>query len=100
MCNFRIGQKVVCIDANGKLYPDKPYPKQGGIYTVRAIFFDPIAILLLAEIKNEPLNCCCRCRQRHEPGYQASRFRPLVERKTDISIFVNILDDVRAKEPA
>jgi hypothetical protein len=34
-----------------------------------------------------------------ECSFDGARFRPVEERKTDISIFTKILDDVKTKEP-
>lgn len=90
--SFRIGQKVVCVDARpcpswGNL------PLRGGeIYTVvRACQYDDpfdgsIATLELAEVLSpHPSNL-----------YRASRFRPVVERKTDTGFAV--LEEIRKRE--
>lgn len=93
MSNFRVGQKVVCID---DVWP--PYrhplillrPVHGEVYTIR--FIEPAAYgigVLLEEIRNHPSVFRDGA---GEPGFLARRFRPLIERKTDISIFTEMLN--------
>lgn len=98
MTMFRVGQKVVCVDdaihdewkAPGFVYVGGlDGLKKGEIYTVRAVEFDSIEVaesLVLEEIVRPTLYTLDR------DGFRASRFRPVVERKTDISIFTDILD--------
>lgn len=85
---FKVGQKVVCINAcNGA-----PFDKygagaanglvEGQIYTVLGIRDEFISV--------DKVN---------RNAWYADRFRPLVERKTDISIFTKMLDGVKSKEP-
>lgn len=68
----------------------KSFPQKGGIYTVRGIveYPDDISGLYLVEIRNPPDEEGC------EWQFFASRFRPVVERKTDITVFTEILDRV------
>lgn len=80
---FRVGQKIICINASPFAF-GWPNPwavgeelTDGTIYTVLAVDGDAIQIM---EIKR-PFRW----------GYAASRFRPIVERKTDISIFTRML---------
>lgn len=109
-CNFYIGQKVVCVNNKGNfssiarasLGSDGCVEiKEGEIYTIRDIYYDPFCkddgiVVNLEEVR----------RKIHEGGrelgYHHSRFRPLEKKKTDISIFQSILNDVKAeeKEPA
>lgn len=83
---FRVGQKVVCVD-------NKPHkgcaflgdrPVEGEIYTVRKTgltsWIDGRPGILVAEIRNL-----------HDACFWADRFRPVVEKKTDISIFEAML---------
>jgi hypothetical protein len=90
---FKVGQKVVCVDINGAgRYPGYTYPELKTVYTVRELFNCPRhghLCMLLVEIINE-------ARAGLEPGFGAHRFRPVVDRTTDISIFNRILDDVNA----
>jgi hypothetical protein len=88
---FYVGQKVVCVNAKPRS-PNWPGTKrvvEGAVYTIRAVYFEKrqnATGVLLSEIVNEfaPSIGC-------EPGFLASRFRPVVERKTDISIFTDML---------
>lgn len=79
---FRVGMKCVCVnddrDLQGRLFPFK----KGSIYTVIGIG-----------------NCAPGCTGLHFNGvknpremYCAVRFRPAVERKTDISCFTELLN--------
>ena len=51
--------------------------------------------ILLEELVNPP---SLYVEGTFEPSFNFSHFRPLVERRTDISIFTRILDDVRSEE--
>ena len=90
---FYVGQKVCCIDnslTTGIWCGD--IPKVGTIYTVRGIeecIFTHVgqAGLILEEIVNA-----------YNAPYFAERFRPLVERETDISIFTKMLIPNKQKE--
>ena len=81
---FRIGQKVVCVD--NKVRPRTAYPKilkklkVNGIYHIAKITHQGIGVRI-AEVVS--------------PGgtsFYSDRFRPVVERKTDISTFEKLLD--------
>lgn len=92
--NFRVGQKVVCVDVNCTHGPwdGYAYPQLNAVYTVRSKFTncDGSPCIRLVEIKNPEL------RPGFEPGFGADHFRPAVSPKTDISTFTKILDDVSA----
>jgi hypothetical protein len=99
MTNFRVGQKVVCIDASSRFggwgieWAAGEAPIEGHIYTViRSYCFAGLPCLWLAEIKRSQ-----SAQAIHGPdvGYHADRFRPLVTRKTDISIFKAMLNPSR-----
>jgi hypothetical protein len=85
---FRVGQKVVCVDASG-LTTNRPL-SIGAVYTIRELYDDPFNGLgvMLEEI----INSMCST---GEYGYRSVRFRPIVERKTDISMFTKMLTDKR-----
>lgn len=101
---FQVGQKVVCIsDASGAMhkYPDSKWPKKDRIYTIATINDWPWGTLLtFEEIDNRHyigrvvngIHCTM------EPGFGAKHFRPIVERKTDITVFTDILR--KATKPA
>lgn len=78
--SFRVGQKVVCV-----LTPKNNFAglKCGEIYEISAIG-------LFSQITGEPL---VRIKEHGTQCYWARRFRPAVKRKTDISIFKEILAD-------
>lgn len=93
---YRAGQKVVCIDAVGA-----PPLELNGVYTVKAVK-GPITgrwrgaivnctVLHLHEAIHDPGFC----------GFHISRFRPAVQRPTDISEFIKMLNPkAKAKEKA
>lgn len=85
--NFHIGQRIVCIDAGPSDKGVRSGLVKGRIYTISGIFdhWDGLG-LQLNEIltPNAPLLI-------HFPAWRAERFRPIIERKTDISIFTAIL---------
>lgn len=93
-CNFHVGQKVVCVDAEfqrGDFYDATTLPVEGTVYTVRDVF-EPVpgAICIrLDEIVNDVEDFECGMM---EAGFMVRRFRPVVERKTDISIFKAMLN--------
>lgn len=74
---FKVGQKVVCVDSI-----DNPHLRKDDIYTVIGLgeITAEITGVLLAETSH-PGGC---------PFY-VSRFRPVVERKTDISVLQALL---------
>jgi hypothetical protein len=93
---FRVGQKVVCIDAD---FPHSMYseyvqfPKKNGVYEIRGIlpFVDPAdgrQFIYLAGITNRKL---AYLQGAFESAFPSNRFRPIVERKTDISVFTKML---------
>lgn len=96
---FYVGQKVVCVNANP--HPtaewDDDGPVNGRIYTVAAVYLTPFGrrpAISLLELKRSQAS---QLIWKHN-GYGQYRFRPIVERKTDISVFKKMLlgDDVNA----
>lgn len=84
---FHVNQRVICIDAGPsdswrKWLADAPVV--GQVYTVASLshLAGWGAALVLVEIKNQRV---------FNYAYAARRFRPAVERKTDISIFTSML---------
>jgi hypothetical protein len=93
---FKVGQKVVCIRADcdaGKYWGLQDAPVLGRIYTVSAAEFTSSITgrqcIGIAELTPPPSG-----------GYRTSRFRPLVERKTDIGFAHEILRKASKKAPA
>ena len=94
---FRIGQRVCCIarfnrrslgiDGVGVTLPEV-----GKVYTVRG--FSPLRSgIMLEEIVNP---CLPSLLGPQEPAFVVSCFRPLVDRKFDLSVFTRLLDTERA----
>lgn len=80
---WRVGMKCQCVDASGSLAL-----VEGAVYTVLDI---RLPFLCVDAYANQ------------RPGgnsWYASRFRPLVDRKTDISFAHEILRTVTAPDPA
>jgi hypothetical protein len=86
MTDFYVGQKVVCIKGSTQL-------RLNAIYTVSKVQDTPYGLGI------DTLECPALNWPGYLPLFFASDFRPLDERKTDISIFTKIMDDVRSKEP-
>lgn len=95
---FYVGQKVVCVNdavADGLRYGVEYVlmPILGEVYTISAVGlvhpYDPAKLpcVLVSEINRKTI----------EPIW-AHRFRPIVEKKTNISIFTDILDRVNGKQ--
>ncbi len=94
---FHVGQKVVCVDdewkdVNWKYIPSRPV--RGQVYTVRSVHITertdgPEVSMLLNEITN-PIVAWPKI-GKSEGDFPAYRFRPVIERKTDISIFTAML---------
>lgn len=100
---FYVGQKV-CAVADPKdghewfIHPKFRYlgieePVVGAVYTVRFIgrtVFDQLDYVLVHEIRNAQLPFAEEGQT--EPGFPLFRFRPVVEREYDISIFRAMLN--------
>lgn len=82
---FRVGQKVVCVDDGPSILGRLTGLVTGAVYTVTAVgLTHPIDAQRLP---------CIEIAERDSPNaFWAHRFRPIVERKTDISIFTAMLD--------
>jgi hypothetical protein len=87
---FRVGMEVVCVDADDKeecfgYHSDGPWPVKNGVYTVEVMETRSGVLWLgLAEFSDEI--------------YTAYSFRPVVTRKTDISVFEELLKTKSEKE--
>lgn len=97
-CNFQVGQKVVCIEADWGFWKsvapgayDGPDPVVGGIYTVHEMHFEgEDCWLQFDEFLGRP----------EFVAWHHESFRPLVTRKTDISVFTALLTHCKQTEPA
>jgi|GEM_PF-852650 hypothetical protein len=106
-CNFRIGQKVIYVCnqqpddfvreakamwlSNGLIIPE-----EGHVYTIRDLRDGMnrrdgvIPVVLLEEIRNREVPLFGG--RYGEPGFSYESFRPVVDRKTDISCFKAMLN--------
>lgn len=88
---FRVGQKVVCVDASDQFNRKFPVTKSK-IYTIQAIVEaidfkgDGGACAFLYDLGRD----VCPIMGEQMP-FALRRFRPIVERKTDISVFTEML---------
>lgn len=95
--NFRVGQKVVCVDDSRLPDEPGPYVVKGNVYTIIEIYEEDTIQegvsphLLFAELPVVEKDPWTR-------GYFAGCFRPAVEGKTDtgMAILKQILSDVKA----
>lgn len=82
---FYVGQKVVCVDDSPSKWGDPSLLTKGAIYTIRKVVMEGRGVWLDEVSHDRPDNIF---------GYEAFwawRFRPAVEKKTDISIFTKML---------
>lgn len=89
---FYVGQKIVCVRAAFKHKTILSPLTRNAVYTVRDAFIahNGMPCVRLVELPAPRVRCFGR-RELFEPGYDADRFRPVVERKTDISVFTAML---------
>ena len=87
--NFRVGQKVVCVDDTPSLgypcWPDEwPRPSRGKIYTVAEVG--------LVNSVDPTLAPCIHLKELRRPEpFWASRFRPAVDKPASIEVFRKML---------
>lgn len=104
-CNFRVGQKVVCVDDLTNFECGKLAElHRGRVYTVRKVGLQDVAgdlkpAVWLEEARRDSdwIIFPGHELQIVDFGFRASRFRPVVERKTDISIFKALLTPSKEK---
>jgi len=89
-CHFTVGQKVVALksdwrDEVGMRDEGHKNPVEGSIYTIKQIEVHCGEVFVFLE----------ECD--HLSSYLASKFRPVNTRKTDISVFTDIL--IKPKQP-
>jgi hypothetical protein len=108
-CTFHVGQKVTLVndrseDPSARRFYETHgvvYPVVGVVYTVRKVAphtISGVLLLLLEEINNRDASTILGFDL--EPGFEAYRFRPVVTRSTDISIFQSMLNPSRVEEHA
>ena len=101
---FHIGQQVVCVHDVGcpSANEFRNVPVKAGLYTVRGFVSPDVGYertpgMLLEEVVNPPWEYKEGV---FEPSFHPYHFRPLVQHKTDISVFTRMLHNVPTKEPA
>ena len=105
MTAFHVGQKVVlAFPYDGQTHSAASFcgetlPSAGVVYTIREIeppSADPLGLVFirLFEIINPSSHEFGEC------AFNSQRFRPVVERKTDISIFTDMLKTQRVRTDA
>lgn len=85
---FYVGQKVCCVYINPQDGETGPRARIGAVYTIAEIFAsesDGEEMLQFKEMRFDGDLW-------FEPGWPARNFRPVVDRKTDISIFKAMLN--------
>lgn len=92
---FYVGQKVVCIDDDWSKstlpnYERIPKPCKGQVYTINEIVEEEKTWLMFVEIDTEAVTGLVT-------GFASYHFRPVVERKTDISVFEAMLKPARVE---
>lgn len=101
-CPFVVGQKVVCVDdrpifgrkcplAINRIYTVTGKSKQFGVFGDSTDWFPVISINGVNSIWTNG---------KPHPWFAASRFRPLIIKQTDISLFTAILNGHRITEDA
>lgn len=111
--NFHVGQRVVCVetwvdDPNRLGRMGEEGPVAGHVYTIREIgMFHPMfpdsVNVRLVEIVNAARDYCSPSGdvfRTWEPSFGAFRFRPVVDRKTDISVFQAMLTGKKVEADA
>lgn len=87
--NFFVGQRVVCVDDRNRGTKADPRLVRGGIYHIARVTAEGRGVWV-EELPEHPSYL----------GYHADRFRPIIERKTDISVFTAILNPSTQKVDA
>jgi hypothetical protein len=104
---FRVGQKVVCVrgwgggDMSVSVARSMGYthPAIREVVTIKTLnAWSHATLLTFHEHDNSHIQK--QLNSRYEPGFDARAFRPIVERKTDISIFTRMLNPSKVKANA
>lgn len=107
---FHVGQKVVCIDddktppAGHVVLTDMIFPVIGRIYTIREIRLGAVGNMPCVALDEIPFQVVEVLVDNEvkvgDVVFNAEAFRPLVSRKTDISIFKAMLNPKHEAVPA
>lgn len=82
---FRVGQKVVCVKKGRWMSNVRGYHDDGPVFGERCV---------VTSISGNFISIAGYPKKTHTM-YKASRFRPVVTRKTDISVFRALLNPVK-----
>lgn len=95
--SFHVGQKVVCVDTAERhrtLVPASTYLRVGAVYTIRWVgecpykpWDDGPTVRLEEIIRPDHVDIP----EWNDFPFSATRFRPAIERKTDIGVFTEML---------
>jgi hypothetical protein len=92
---FYAGQKVICVDAEFTQRSGATVLRKGAIYTVAGVVIHNHQHEDRPELSGKGLGLHLIERPRRSGiPFSALRFRPVVERKTDISIFTDLLNKI------
>lgn len=86
----KVGQRVICIDDSSAT----DYIKRGARYTIARIDWDRYSYLPSRGASWSPHGVWLAEAPAHYISFYASRFKPIDERSTDISIFEKIRADI------
>lgn len=91
--HFHVGQKVVCVDADvtDGIWVEGEAPEKGRVYTVKGVHLNNRGEVVLHLHEIDRADYSKVWHRNHNLGYGAYRFRPVVERETDISLFTAML---------
>ena len=78
---FRVGMKVVCIECRRGTCCGRMEPDIGDIATISGIYWHSRDNCLVLELQEFPAPNCTHA----GPGWCSESFRPLIERKSEIS---------------
>jgi hypothetical protein len=104
---FRVGQKVVCVDASGGFrnmlgeVVDTNELTLGAIYTVRWVGIrdsEDFGIRVEGIVRGSAPKGYRASNAGDDVPFAATKFRPLVSRKTDISCFTVLLNPSKERE--
>jgi len=99
---FKVGQKVVCVNVDpsrpGRMWVVSEAPSLGRVYTIADMWKDQVINEIVFDFIELSRSDFAVVLKGRKLGYGSWRFRPVVERKTDISIFTAMLNPAKAKE--
>lgn len=97
--SFRVGQKVVCVDDSPD-FMGVSWLVKGAEYTIDAVKFCENARISQSRTGSGLGVKVVEVATGQRDWFFAHRFRPLIERKTDITVFTEILRKATKRKPA